>query len=186
MRTALTVWSIGHSNRPVAELITMLAQAQITTLVDVRAQPHSNRYPHFNEEKLRESCSQANIVYHWAGRHLGGMRVQRFDSPHIALEAGRRGFADHMGTDLFTKAVSQFVSLATHAPGAMLCAEREPEHCHRALIADYLVLQGLRVVHLLEPGTSREHLLSPQARRESATLIYDRQVTAALDLGKGE
>lgn len=183
MRTALTVWSIGHSNRPIAELIAMLAQAEIATLVDVRAQPHSARNPHFNEEKLRESCGQANIVYHWAGRHLGGKRPLRFDSPHIALEEGRRGFADHMDTEIFKKAVSQFLSLATRAPTAMLCAEREPEHCHRSLIADYLVLQGLRVVHLIEPGNSREHLLSPQARRESATLIYDRQVTAELDLG---
>ena len=42
--------------------------------------------------------------------------------------------------------------------------------------ADYLILQGMRVVHLIAPGESHEHLLSPQARRESAALIYDRQV----------
>jgi hypothetical protein len=39
-------------------------------------------------------------------------------------------------------------------------------------------------VHLIEAGENREHLLSPQARRESAALVYDRQVTAELDLGK--
>jgi uncharacterized protein (DUF488 family) len=184
MRAALTLWTIGHGSRPIAELIAMLSQAAIVTLVDVRAQPHSARHPQFNEESLRESCGQANIVYHWAGRHLGGKRALRFDSPHIALEEGRRGFADHMATELFKQAVGQLVSLATRAPVAMLCAERDPEHCHRALIADYLILQGLRVVHLVAPGESREHLLSPQARRESAALIYDRQVTAGLDLDK--
>ena len=164
----------------------MLAEAEVATLVDVRAQPHSVRHPQFNEESLRESCGQANLVYHWAGRHLGGKRPPRFDSPHIAMEVGRRGFADHMDTEIFKKAISQFLSLATRAPTAMLCAEREPEHCHRSLIADYLILQGLQVVHLIGPGTSREHLLSAQARRESASLIYDRQVTAALDLGRIE
>lgn len=184
MHDALTLWTIGHSNRPIAELIAMLTQVAIVTLVDVRAQPHSARFPQFNEESLRESCGQANIVYHWAGRHLGGKRAVRFDSPHIALDEGRRGFADHMGTEIFKKALGQFVSLAARAPTAMLCAERDPEHCHRALIADYLTLQGMRVVHLIEAGESREHLLSPQARRESAALIYDRQVTAELDLGK--
>ena len=184
MHDTLTLWTIGHSNRPVAELIAMLTQAAIATLVDVRAQPHSARHPQFNEESLRESCGQANIVYHWAGRHLGGKRALHFDSPHIALDEGRRGFADHMGTEIFKKAVSQVVGLATRAPTAMLCAERDPEHCHRALIADYLTLQGIRVVHLILPGEHREHLLSPQARRESAALVYDRQVTAELDLGK--
>lgn len=164
----------------------MLNQAEVATLVDVRAQPHSARNPQFNEEKLRESCNQANLVYHWAGRHLGGKRALRFDSPHIALDEARRGFADHMDTEIFKKAISQFLSLATRAPTAMLCAEREPEHCHRSLIADYLVLQGLQVVHLIQPGKSREHMLSAQARRESARLIYDRHVTAALDLGRME
>jgi len=184
MHDALTLWTVGHSNRPISELMTMLAQAGIVTLVDVRAQPHSTRYPQFNEENLRESCGRENIVYHWAGRHLGGQRALKFKSPHIALDEGRRGFADHMETELFKKAVSQVVGLAARAPTAMLCAERDPGHCHRALIADYLVLQGIRVVHLIVPGENHEHLLSPQARRESAALIYDRQVTAELDLEK--
>ena len=183
MHDALTLWTIGHSNRPVAELIAMLTQAAIATLVDVRAQPHSARNPQFNEESVRESCGQANIVYHWAGRHLGGKRARQFDSPHIALDEGRRGFADHMGTEVFQRAVSQVVNLAARGPTALLCAERDPQQCHRALIADYLLLQGMRVVHLIEPGNSHEHLLSPQARRESAALIYDRQATAELDLG---
>jgi uncharacterized protein (DUF488 family) len=66
----------------------------------------------------------------------------------------------------------------------MLCAEREPQHCHRSCIADYLILQGMQVVHLIGPGESHEHLLSPQARRESAALIYDREVTAEFEFSK--
>jgi uncharacterized protein (DUF488 family) len=184
MHEALTLWTIGHSNRPIDELIAMLTQAAIATLVDVRAQPHSARHPQFNEESLRESCGQANIVYHWAGRHLGGKRALQPGSPHIALDEGRRGFADHMGTEAFQRAVSQIVNLAARGPTVLLCAERDPQQCHRALIADYLLLQGMRVVHLLEIGKSREHLLSPQTRRESAALIYDRQATAELGLGE--
>ena len=184
MHDAPTLWTIGHSNRPITELIAMLTQAGISTLVDVRAQPHSKRYPQFNEESLRAACGQANIVYHWAGRQLGGLRPTRPGSPHVALDEGWRGFADHMGTEVFRRAVGHVVSLAARGPTAMLCAERDPDNCHRALIADYLILQGMRVVHVIEPGKSREHLLSPQARRESAALIYDRQVTAELNLGK--
>jgi uncharacterized protein (DUF488 family) len=183
MHATSCLWTIGHSNRSIDELIAMLAEVGIVTLVDVRAQPHSKRYPQFNEDVLRESCGQANIVYHWAGRHLGGLRALRPGSPHIAMDEDRRGFADHMGTELFKRAVSQVVNLAARGPTALLCAERDPAQCHRALIADYLILQGLSVVHLIDPGERREHLLSPQARRESAELVYDRQVTAEFDLG---
>jgi len=178
---AFTLYTIGHSHRPLEELIAMLAGAGVGTLVDVRATPHSGRNPQFNEESLRAACSSANIVYHWAGRHLGGMRPLHPHSPHVALDEARRGFADHMDTDLFKKAAAQLANLATRGPIAILCAERDPEHCHRALIADYFLLQGARIVHLIAPGEQRDHLLSPQARRESATLVYNRDTTANLE-----
>ena len=52
----------------------------------------------------------------------------------------------------------------------------------RRLIADYLTLQGMEVVHLIDRDDARTHQLSPEARRESAQLIYDRHVNAELDL----
>lgn len=182
-RDPITLYSVGHGNRTTEELITILARAGIETLVDVRAQPRSTRHPQFNEDALRAACERASIVYHWAGRQLGGLRAARAGSPHIALAEEVRGFADHMGTEPFKKAAAQLLHMAARAPAAMLCAERDPAHCHRALIADYLLLQGARVLHLIEPGDVREHLLSAQARRESAELIYDRQVTGEFEFG---
>jgi len=182
-RDPVTLFSIGHSNRSIEDLIAILAQAGIKTLVDVRAQPRSARHPQFNEDVLRAACGRAGIAYHWAGRQLGGMRAPRPDSPHIALGEEVRGFADHMGTEPFKKAAAQLLQMATRAPTAMLCAERDPQHCHRALIADYLLLQGARVLHLIDTGDLREHLLSAQARRESAELVYDRQSTGSFDFG---
>ena len=55
----------------------------------------------------------------------------------------------------------------------MLCAERLPGHCHRALIADYLTLQGVEVVHLIDVGYAQHHRLNPKLRRESTRLVYD-------------
>jgi hypothetical protein len=40
----------------------------------------------------------------------------------------------------------------------------------------------VRVIHLLDVGESHEHQLRPEARRESAQLIYDRHATGTLDL----
>jgi len=181
--TLLTLYTVGHGTRQLDELIALLTQAGVVTLVDVRAQPRSQHNPQFNDDSLRAACERAGIVYHWAGRQLGGLRTPRPDSPHVALEEGRRGFADHMDTEAFRKGASQLRQLAGRGACAILCAERDPARCHRALIADYLTLQGLRVVHLIAPGESREHLLSPEVRRESAALVYDRQTTGRLDLG---
>lgn len=179
-----SLFTVGHSNRSLADLVALLQSAGIHTLVDVRAHPQSSRHPHFGQESLREALTVAGIEYHWAGRQLGGHRQARPDSPHTALsEDGLRGYADYMDSDPFKKAAVQLIGLAKRSPCAILCAEREPMHCHRSLIADYLTLQGVEVHHLIEPGETRAHQLRPEVRRESQQLVYDRNTTAALPLG---
>ena len=158
----------------------MLKEAAVKVLVDVRAEPRSRHNPQFNEDSLREALTRAEITYHWAGRQLGGLRAGQPNSPHTAMDEGRRGFADYMDTDSFQKGASQLQTMAARAPTAILCAEREPEHCHRSLISDYLLLQGVTIVHLIRSGERREHALSPEARRESAALVYDRNVSGQL------
>ena len=176
------IYTVGHSSRAAAELNELLEKHAIAAPVDVRAHPHSSRHPQFGTDRLRHTLDLAGIVYHWAGRQLGGRRAPRAGSQHSALEAGLRGYADYMETDSFCRAATQLVNMAGRAPTAILCAERLPEHCHRRLIADYLVLQGLRVIHLIDPSEMREHVLSAEARRESAQLIYDRNATFELKL----
>jgi uncharacterized protein (DUF488 family) len=171
---AATLYSVGHGDRELAELLDLLRTAGIRALVDVRAEPHSRRHRQFSEGALRAALEEAGIVYHWAGRQLGGRRPLQPASRHLALEDGLRGYADYMDSAAFHQAASQLQRMAGQGATAMLCAERDPAHCHRRLIADYLSLQGLRLVHLLAPGERREHLLSPEARRESVQLIYDR------------
>lgn len=168
------LYSIGHGDRSIEDLIATLAGHGIRTLVDIRADPHSRRHPQFNDDALRAAVESAGLVYHWAGRQLGGRRETRADSRHVGLkDDGMRGFADYMETPEFERGVAQLRNLAARGPTAMLCAERDPAQCHRSLVADWLTLQGVHVVHLIAPGESREHLLSPQARRESAELVYD-------------
>ena len=44
---ALTLYTVGHSNRSIEELIALLREAGVNTLVDVRVQPRSQRNPQF-------------------------------------------------------------------------------------------------------------------------------------------
>jgi len=177
----VTLYTIGHGNRPIEELISVLRSATIATLVDIRANPHSTRFPQFDEDSLRASVTATGMVYHWAGRQLGGRRKGVPNSRHCGLsDAGERGFADYMDSLDFRRAASQLARLASRAPAAILCAEKDPLCCHRSLISDYLTLQGVRVVHLLSASESHDHLLSPHARRESAELIYDRNTSGEL------
>ena len=178
----VTLHTIGHGNRALTDFCSLLTDHAIQSLVDVRAQPHSSRFPHFSMDALRAATEELGIVYHWAGRQLGGRRPVRAGSRHQALDQGLRGYADYMESDRFQVSATQLANLAAKSRTAILCAERSPERCHRRLIADYLTLQGVEVVHLLDRGDARPHQLSREARRESAQLIYDRHVNAELEL----
>ncbi len=180
---SITLYTIGHSDRRLEELVELLHTVEVKILVDVRAHSGSRRHPQFSQGSLRKDMDEAGIQYHWAGRQLGGRRQARVDSPHTALsEDSLRGYADYMDTDNFQIAAVQLMNLAARASTAIMCAERLPEHCHRSLIADHLTLKGLPVVHLIDVHNSRTHQLNPKLRRESTCLVYDRDTQASLKL----
>jgi len=169
-----TVYTVGHGDRSLDELVALLRDSGIDTLVDVRSHPHSRRFPQFDEASLRTALEAAGIAYDWAGQELGGLREAAGDSPHEALPEGLRGFADLMAKPAFEHAMSRLVELAGKGRLALMCAERDPLRCHRSLIADWLLVAGYPVVHLIEPGVQQPHQLRPEARREAAGLVYDR------------
>lgn len=178
-----TIYTIGHSNRSLEELLALLQQNAIQIVVDIRATPYSGRFPHFSQDNLRTAMNDNDIVYHWAGRQLGGQREAANPLSHPALqEDGLRGFAEYMETTQFERAIAQLINLAGTAKTAIMCAEKCMEHCHRALISDYLTLKNIRVVHIITSNQIVEHQMSPLTRTESARLIYDRNMNSQLDL----
>ena len=59
---ALTLWTLGHSTRPIDEFIGLLRAHQISLLVDVRTVPRSRYNPQFNRDTLAESLRDAGIA----------------------------------------------------------------------------------------------------------------------------
>jgi len=53
-----------------------------------------------------------------------------------------------------------------------MCAERFFWRCHRMLLSDYLTVRGWQVIHILGPGQSRAHSLTPGAQVEAGVLVY--------------
>ena len=169
------VFTIGHSTRGVDELLALLRENGIRLLVDVRRFPISRRYPHFTGPALAASLAQAGIGYHHE-RDLGGHREPRPGSPHTGLRAAAfRGYADHMATPAFREALARLQDKAAARPTAFMCAEADPQRCHRQLVADALLARGTRVLHILGPGRVAAHALHPAARLTTeGTVVYAR------------
>jgi uncharacterized protein (DUF488 family) len=168
-----TLYTIGHSTRPLDEFIAVLNAHSIQTLVDIRSFPVSRRLPHFNREALEESFAKAGIRYLWL-KELGGRRKKiRDDSPNVALRNDSfRNYADYMLTTEFEQGVAELVRVAEQSRTAYMCAERVYFHCHRMLVSDWLVAHGHEVFHIDGLGPARKHELMAEARVIDGEIIY--------------
>lgn len=167
-----SIATVGHSNKPLADFLSMLRAHGIRRVLDVRRHPGSRKWPHFGAVRLAASLSSAGIDY--AGLpELGGRRKPRPDSPHSAWrQEAFRGYADFMDTPEFADALERAMALAAEVPAALLCAEALPWRCHRSLIADALVARGWDVVDVLSEKDARIHRLPDFARLEGERVIY--------------
>lgn len=97
------------------------------TLVDTRERPWS-RFKQFSKWGLKAACEQAGITYAWTG-HLGASLMKLSDE----------------------EVRERLVQRLPHweGPICLLCAERNPQNCHRGLrLQPVLKDMGKTVVHL--------------------------------------
>jgi uncharacterized protein (DUF488 family) len=168
----VTLWTIGHSTRSWEEFLALLHENRIELLVDVRHFPSSTRVPWTNREVLAASLGKAGLAYeHLVG--LGGYRRPRPDSPNTGWRnTGFRGYADHMETAEFSQSLDRLLAWARQRRTAIMCAEAVPWRCHRGLLSDALLARGVRVVHILAPGQTQDHKLTPFAKVHGGRVTY--------------
>jgi uncharacterized protein (DUF488 family) len=151
------VFTVGHGVRPLEELVAVLREAGVETLVDVRRFPGSRRNPQFNQGPLAGTLAEAGIGYRHAvelgGRLSGEPGEQDFGCIRVAAF---RNYAARMRTDTWQAALA--AELAQPAP-CFMCAETVWWRCHRRLIGELLTARGQEVVHLLAPGRRESHRL---------------------------
>jgi uncharacterized protein (DUF488 family) len=166
------VLTIGHSTRPLEELVGILEAHGVRHLADVRTIPRSRHNPQFNRDRLVRGIPRAGIGY----THmpvLGGLRHARPDSPNQGWRnASFRGFADYMQTPEFEAGLGALIEAAARARTAIMCAEAVPWRCHRSLIADALCARGVLVEHILSATRAEPHVLTAFATVEGTRVTY--------------
>jgi uncharacterized protein (DUF488 family) len=163
------LYTIGHGDRSLDELLSALSRNGVTTIVDVRRFPGSRRHPHFSRAALERSLHDAGVLYEWRGDELGGRRsAPDHPSRHPVLRvAAFRNFADHMDTEAFRTALEDVMRRAEQRSGVtLMCAETLWWRCHRRLIADALVLCGRTVDHIITTDKLQPHRLHEAVRAD--------------------
>ena len=104
---------------------------------------------------------------------LGGLRHAKLDSLNVGWRnASFRGYADYMQTPEFEKSLEELIQLAKQEQIAIMCAEAVPWRCHRSLIADALLVRGIRTEDIMSPTRRQVHTLTPFAKVRGTTITY--------------
>jgi uncharacterized protein (DUF488 family) len=172
MSATNTIYTIGHSTRSLTSFIGILKAFRVTTVIDIRAIPQSRHNPQFGRETLSAALEGAGIHYlHCNG--LGGFRKTQKDSMNTGwISRAFRGFADYMQTLEFAQAIRRVQDLAAMERVVLMCTEGNPYRCHRRLVSDALISEGVRVEHISGPRSSRAHTLTAFARVEGGRISY--------------
>jgi uncharacterized protein (DUF488 family) len=151
----MLIHTVGHGTRPLEELMDVVLEAEIETLVDVRRYPGSRRNPQFNRGPLEAALAAAGVEYRHAvalgGRLSNEPGEERFSCIRVAAF---RSYAARMTTPAWREALADALSAPTPC---LMCSETPWPRCHRRLIAELLHARGHEVRHLIRPGRTEPH-----------------------------
>lgn len=149
MSTPKRIYTIGHSNHSMEELIAILRKHGIQTVVDVRSAPYSKFASQFNKSELGHALSDAQINYRFSGKELGG-KPTRHD---LLTASGIPDYHKIAAQPEFERELTTVIESAGPADTCLLCAEAGPMQCHRErMLARALRTRGVEVVHILADG----------------------------------
>ncbi|MFF5727614.1 DUF488 family protein [[Kitasatospora] papulosa] len=167
------ICTVGHSTRDFDEVLELLRSNEVTCLVDVRSFPSSRKFPHWNQEAIIAALP-ADIWYRWIPK-LGGRRhtPAGISSVNDAWRVrGFRDYADYMASDDFRAGLGELLEIARDERPAIMCSEALPWRCHRRLITDALIVEGVEVVDIISHTKAKPAALNPNAQVHNGNLTY--------------
>ncbi len=160
MVSETTIYTIGHSTRPIDAFLTILKQYEIDELVDIRTIPYSGYNPQFNRESIAAACSKVRITY----RHDEGLAGPP-PSPAVMKKArtcAERsvGYDRYLDGETAQAAIDHLRIIAELGQKvALMCGEIQPDRCHRFRLAARLIGRVIDKSRSNHPPTEVLHII---------------------------
>ena len=161
MTDTRTVVTIGVYGFDQAAFLAALARARVKVLLDVRQRRgvRGSEYAWANSARLQAALADAGIEYRHHKELAPTTELRRLQyAEDDRLGVGKRSrvelapeYRDRYTREILDRVDLEAIvaSMPADAATALLCVERDPEACHRSLIADRMAS---------EPGVSVRHL----------------------------
>ena len=153
--------TVGVYGFTVEDFLTILREADVRLLLDVRQRRgvRGSEYAWANAKRLVAALAEAGIGYrhHFELAPTTELRQLQYREDD-RLGVGKRS-REELAPEYRQRYVNEILDhadlaalvaeLPDHGAGALLCVERDPEACHRSLVADRVAAEyGLPVTHL--------------------------------------
>ncbi|MBQ7609347.1 MAG: DUF488 domain-containing protein [Desulfovibrionaceae bacterium] len=150
------LFTIGYSGFDIQTFVDTINDCNINVIMDVRSSPYSSHFPEYNADNLKNLVSnkknwKQGIAYYVPMKESFGARQT---NPAYFSKEKFLDFEKFQKSKQFLAGCTQVLNgLSQGYNIVLLCAEREPSHCHRAvLITRWFDVHGYAVTHIL-PGT---------------------------------
>jgi uncharacterized protein (DUF488 family) len=144
------IFTIGYVSYQPEELAKVLLSFGVSCLIDVRSNPHSAYYTQYNREVFSETLKQYGIIYRNYAYEFGA----RQEDPRYFAKEGYLDFSKYTQSEQFQQGAQKIEQgIRMGYVFALMCAEKDPMTCHRAImIGKALKEQDFNVKHIIYPN----------------------------------
>jgi uncharacterized protein (DUF488 family) len=167
-----TLFTIGHSNRELAEFIELLQIHGIKRLIDVRKMPRSRSNPQFNGPELAKDLKALGIEYNHLEALTGFRRGMKFNTKNAWENKSFQAYAAYMETPEFEAGIDALMQMGQERTSAVMCSEAVWWRCHRRMISDAMLARAWEVRHILSHSAPASHELTKFAQIVDGRVTY--------------
>jgi uncharacterized protein (DUF488 family) len=143
------IFTIGYEKKDLDYFLNQLINEDVDIVIDVRKNPYSMNYT-FIGKKLESTLTSDNTGIKYI--HLPELGIESEDRKELKnLNDYKKLFLEYEKTltdKEKQKKLNEIIELGSKQRIALLCFEKDPEYCHRGVIADYLRKKGYKVKDL--------------------------------------
>lgn len=168
--------TIGYGGqRTSEEFVELLHRYGVRYLVDVRTKPFSKFRPEFSKDALEAIAKRNGLVYVFMGDVLGGL-----PSDPTCYTDGKVDYRKVREREWFARGLDRLkAGWQGGHPIAIMCAELEPDRCHRSkLIGEALVACGVVIGHIDEDGVVITHEAVMARLNKGQSALFDTEYTS--------
>ena len=141
-----TIYTIGYSGFSIEDFVKKIKNNNINCVIDVRSSPFSKYFPQYNKEFVKKYLNNNNILYMNFLEFGARQTDPKFFNPkgYLDFEKYTQSLSFLHGTERVVNGIAKGYNIA------LMCAEKEPSHCHRTImISRWFSKNDFNIIHFM-------------------------------------